>query len=930
MFQRCLFLFQAGHDPSAALAAARALVPAPEHLLVVAHLRGAASFWRPEPQHTPNWSLAELQRPFEGWAAALRFEVVWALDAEAVRALADEVDAEAVLIGPVAEALERELIEGVARDALRPALWLGGRPTTGPPREEGAGRVWVCPFDRDPRALAPAGAFLREHAQAGDRIVLLALRAPDPPLGDLATVAEVSGLSAPPVLHVLDVDLTGVGPWLFAALTELRPDLVVAGIGALGPVAQLSLRLLAGELLDEVPAPVLLLPPREPGPGAFAGRLDAPDALVEPGQPLRLSLDRVDLLGQPHALDEGEVSVIAGGRRLTRLAAGEGLLELDPDLLGEHRALGLGRALGAEVEPLDEVEAHASLVPTAGRALVLLDAGLPPDDLTLAAERLGPDGPRGQGQELGERLLLAVRAQGSVALATLREGLRAAGLGALPLLDLSALLDDGRPGDLPDGVEGLRLARAGAHLRARGVTVLAVVARGGLPQRTSGFAFLRAEDLRALDDEALAAALAATTPPPADDAARLTELTGAAPSAGNAVRFELENAATRAALLARIEAAARSVHFQVYIASDDEFGRALAAALEAAGARGVAVRALVDSLYSGHGSLGQRNALLARLEAAPGVCVRVHRPVEGLPSLEALKQRDHRKLWVFDGACALLTGRNLSRSYFTGFDEVALAEDTPWDAVPWYDAGVELRGPLVAEVERSFAAAWAAAGGEVLAPSQPPPAAGEVRARLVVHEGLRDGRALDAYLALFAGARRRIWVANTFPILQELQHALLRALARGVEVTLLFGSVRPAHGEPPRPFPGGVVRELADRVIRGRIDVLVGAGAAAYELVLPDRPGWSVRGVRPHLHAKLVSVDGERCSVGSANLDVTAGYWESEATLLIEDPGLAGELERELAALVATSRRLDPQDPGWQELAAGRAWLSRHWPSVLG
>jgi phosphatidylserine/phosphatidylglycerophosphate/cardiolipin synthase-like enzyme len=77
-----------------------------------------------------------------------------------------------------------------------------------------------------------------------------------------------------------------------------------------------------------------------------------------------------------------------------------------------------------------------------------------------------------------------------------------------------------------------------------------------------------------------------------------------------------------------------------------------------------------------------------------------------------------------------------------------------------------------------------------------------------------------------------------------------------------------------------------------------------------------------------MSVDGRVCAVGSANMDITAGYWESELVLLVEDPAIAAALEARIEELVAGSERVDRNDPAWQASARQRQWM-RHWPGVL-
>jgi phosphatidylserine/phosphatidylglycerophosphate/cardiolipin synthase-like enzyme len=76
-----------------------------------------------------------------------------------------------------------------------------------------------------------------------------------------------------------------------------------------------------------------------------------------------------------------------------------------------------------------------------------------------------------------------------------------------------------------------------------------------------------------------------------------------------------------------------------------------------------------------------------------------------------------------------------------------------------------------------------------------------------------------------------------------------------------------------------------------------------------------------------MSVDGRVCAVGSANLDVTAGYWESELVIVIEDQAIATGVEARFDELLATSRRID-EDPDWRHRADLRRWM-RYWPGVL-
>jgi len=202
--------------------------------------------------------------------------------------------------------------------------------------------------------------------------------------------------------------------------------------------------------------------------------------------------------------------------------------------------------------------------------------------------------------------------------------------------------------------------------------------------------------------------------------------------------------------------------------------------------------------------------------------------------------------------------------------------------------------------------------------------------RVVVHHGLRDTRTLEAYLAMIDSAQSHVYAVNGFPLLLEIQHALLRALRRGVRVRTLFGNLTPTHGGTPFGGPWSSARTEATQLVHSRMDDLVAAGAEAHEFEVPEQPAWEpdLGVIHPHVHAKVMSVDGRVCSVGSANLDVTASYWENELLLIVEDPAIAGKLESRIEELLVRSPRVDRNDPGWRSRAKRREWM-RRWPGVM-
>ena len=121
---------------------------------------------------------------------------------------------------------------------------------------------------------------------------------------------------------------------------------------------------------------------------------------------------------------------------------------------------------------------------------------------------------------------------------------------------------------------------------------------------------------------------------------------------------------------ARLELANRarqSLDLQYYLIENDGAGRLLLRALKQAAQRGVRVRLLLDDLYTANSE-----QLLLALAATPNIEVRLFNPfccareqlagrfIASAFDLARLNHRMHNKLFIADGALALVGGRNIA------------------------------------------------------------------------------------------------------------------------------------------------------------------------------------------------------------------------------------------------------------------------------
>lgn len=414
---------------------------------------------------------------------------------------------------------------------------------------------------------------------------------------------------------------------------------------------------------------------------------------------------------------------------------------------------------------------------------------------------------------------------------------------------------------------------------------------------------------------------------------RLDQTTDSTLVHGNSFHAELDNERARRRLFEVIDQATESIHIQFYIVRPSDFAERLIVRLIQRARAGVRVRFMVDALYSDQEILGRVNPLLRSLAQESHASVLAVDPIATRKEvgMSSLKKRDHRKLIIIDGRRAFVSGRNASDEYYSGFDEIPVHDNTPHERIPWLDAHVELEGPLVRQVQETFARTWRKQGGDPIQPdgdALPELApAGSSAGRLVIHRGLADTNGLGMYEAMFDAAKSHIYIVNDFPIVHALEAAIYRALARGVRVRLLTGNAA-ARRDDGTFFPAPVHRTLFEFMVKAKLEPLLRAGVDIYELVPPSSENVVARGgrFRPYVHAKIVSIDGEATSIGSANLDATASFWESEANVVVEDPAFAGPVEGTLQELIDGSVPLDPESEYWKRERAQRAVVGTLWP----
>jgi cardiolipin synthase len=335
--------------------------------------------------------------------------------------------------------------------------------------------------------------------------------------------------------------------------------------------------------------------------------------------------------------------------------------------------------------------------------------------------------------------------------------------------------------------------------------------------------------------------------------------------AGNQVQVLTDGAQTFPAIFDAIRAAKRSVHLEYYILEDVSSQGALLSDLLV---RKCAAGVDVDIIYDDIGSLQTPKAFFDKLRAA-GVRLLDFNPVNPFRARGprySPNDRDHRKLTVIDGETAITGGINLSSTYESLPQRSANTPGEPHEF--WRDTDVEIRGPVVTELERLFQQHWQAQRGPDPLPVVSDAPAPQGREVLRIIGSSPQGLAVRYYvtvLSVIRNAERSIDVtAAYFSPTREEQQDLIAAARRGVEVHLLL----PSHSD----------SKAALAVQRSHYGPLLRAGVKIYE-----RDG----GI---LHSKTMVIDDVWSIVGSSNLDHRSVLFNDEVDVVALGSATATQL----------------------------------------
>ncbi|PLR97750.1 cardiolipin synthase [Bacillus sp. T33-2] len=323
-------------------------------------------------------------------------------------------------------------------------------------------------------------------------------------------------------------------------------------------------------------------------------------------------------------------------------------------------------------------------------------------------------------------------------------------------------------------------------------------------------------------------------------------------------------------IIEELKKATHHIHLEYYIVRDSKIGNEIKDILIAKAKEGVKVRFLYDAV----GSWQLSKQYINDMKSA-GIEVVAFGPVR-LPFLNSkFNFRNHRKIIVIDGTAGFVGGLNIGDEYLGRNKKFGF----------WRDTHLLVKGEAVRTLQLIFLQDWyymsnhSFITAEYLSP--------------VLEESIHGGVQLIAggpdnewsvikniFLSMISSAKHSVWIASPYFIPDDDIFSAIKVSAlSGLDVRLLV---------PKKPD-----KRIVFHASRSYFPELLEAGVKVYEYE------------KGFMHSKIVIVDGELASIGTANMDMRSFHLNFEVNAFLYRTGSTSDLVAEYEKDLTVSTEIE-------------------------
>ncbi len=296
------------------------------------------------------------------------------------------------------------------------------------------------------------------------------------------------------------------------------------------------------------------------------------------------------------------------------------------------------------------------------------------------------------------------------------------------------------------------------------------------------------------------------------------------------------------------------IHLEYYTFRSDELGLSIIDLLVKKAKQGVEVRVLYDSIGSHNLSRASKIAL-----RDAGASIQQFLPIKYGFVNQTVNFRNHRKIIVIDGKAGFVGGLNIGDEYAGDMNSMPF----------WRDTHLLVKGEVLSALHGVFLMDWSYMSGEELLSRKyldTYDVEGDGGAQLVASgPDTKRGAMSDLYFSLITSARKRVWIATPYFVPNKaIRTALAMASMRGIEVRL-------------------IVPEISD-------GFLTQYGTRSYFSELLDYGVEIYMYQKGFLHQKIMIVDDDLATIGTANMDMRSLNLNFEVNMFLFQSSTIHEL----------------------------------------
>ena len=340
----------------------------------------------------------------------------------------------------------------------------------------------------------------------------------------------------------------------------------------------------------------------------------------------------------------------------------------------------------------------------------------------------------------------------------------------------------------------------------------------------------------------------------------------------NSCRVLNDGDETFAEMLKAIEEAEDHIHVEYFIIKESDIGTIFKEALIKKAKEGIEIRLIYDAV----GSWRLKESFLKPLRAA-GVKVKPFLPVRLPLTGHRLNYRNHRKILIVDGKVGFLGGLNIGDEYLGKNEALGF----------WRDLHLRIKGEALYVLQAIFLMDWFFVSKEEIDDDRYFPPQGYCGEQLIQIASSGPDSFWEsihqAYFTAITSAKNYVYIMSPYLVPDEsILMALKTAAISGVDVRILLPN-RPDH-------------YTVFWASKSHFMELLQAGVKIYQYQ------------KGFVHGKMILVDDQMTTIGTANLDIRSFQLNFEVNAFIYDMDLCLQVKESFMKDLSDSQQVNRHD----------------------